>query len=68
MKPTRYELILENGVAYLRGYAKETARGYFNVEAIRKVTGKSFPGLRAHGETLAKHFGVEFHDRTVTDA
>lgn len=64
MKPTRYELVFENGVTYLRGYAKEIARGYFNVEAIPTITCKSLPGLRKHGETLAEYFGVQFHDRT----
>jgi hypothetical protein len=38
--------------------------GYFNVEAVRSVTGKSLPGLRKHGESLAQHFGVDFLDRT----
>jgi len=65
MTPTKYELLIENGAIYLRGYAKETAKGYFNVEAVRNVTAKSLPNLRKHGQSLAKRFGVEFHDRTA---
>ena len=64
MTPTKYELLIENGMIYLRGYAKETLKGYFNVEAVKNVTGKSLPGLRKNGKSLAKRFGVEFHDKT----
>ena len=65
MKPTKYILSIENGVIYLRGLSKETAKGYFNVEAVRNITGKSLPKLRQQGAKLAKHFNVEFEDRTA---
>jgi len=62
--PTKYSLFIENGTIYLRGYAKETAKGYFNVSAVKNVTGKSLVGLRKEGPRLAKHFNVVFEDRT----
>ena len=64
MKPTKYVLLIENGTIYLRGFSKETAKGYFNVESIKNVTGKSLPKLRQQGAKLAKHFNIEFEDRT----
>ena len=64
MKPTKYELLEERGILYLRGYAKETAKGYFNVEACRKVTGESLAGLRIQGAKIAKRMGVKFEDKT----
>jgi hypothetical protein len=65
MTPTRYELLIEAGVIYLRGYAKETLKGYFNVESTRKVTGRSLASLRTTGAKMAKHHGVTFVDRTA---
>jgi hypothetical protein len=64
MTPTKYELLIENGVICLRGYSPQTAKGYFNVEAVKNITGKSLPKLRQQGAKLAKHFGVKFEDRT----
>jgi hypothetical protein len=64
MTPTKYVLFEENGTIYLRGYAKETAKGYFNVDAVKRITGKSLAGLRKEGARLAKHFGVQFEDKT----
>ncbi len=64
MTPTQYELLESNGVIYLRFYAREAAKGYVNVQAIRKMTGKSLAGLRKEGTNLAKRFRVPFIDRT----
>jgi hypothetical protein len=64
MKPTKFVLLTENGTIYLRGYAKETAKGYFNVSAVKNITGKSLPKLRKEGARLAAFAGVEFEDRT----
>jgi hypothetical protein len=58
--PTRYELLIERGVIYLRGYARKTQKGYFNVEAHPHVDGASLPGLRRRGAELARRHGVEF--------
>jgi hypothetical protein len=65
MTPTKYELLIENGTIYLRGYAKETLKGYFNVEAVRKVTGDSLARLRKQGTKQANRFKVPFIDRTA---
>lgn len=64
MTPTKYVLLEENGAIYLRCFAKETLKGFFNVSAVKRVTGKSLVGLRKEGARLAKHFKVEFEDRT----
>jgi hypothetical protein len=56
MRPTKYELFIENGVIRLRGYASETEKGYFDVESIPFVSGASLPGLRQHGAKLARRF------------
>ena len=55
MTPTKYVLLIENETIDLRGYSKETAKGYFNIEAVKNVTGKSLPELRKEGARLAKH-------------
>jgi hypothetical protein len=65
MKPTKYELLIEGGALYLRGYSPETLKGYFNVESHKIVTGKSIPKLRKQGGKMAAHFGVPFVDRTA---
>jgi hypothetical protein len=64
MRPTKYVLLIENGTIFLRGIARETAKGYFNVEAVKNITGKSLLGLRKEGAKLAKRFNIEFEDRT----
>jgi hypothetical protein len=64
MTPTKYVLLEEHGSLYLRAYAPELLRGYANIEAVRRVTGKSLPKLRKQGAALAKRWGVPFEDKT----
>lgn len=63
MTPERYELLIENGIIYLRAISKGFQKGYTNVEATRLVNGKSLGGLIRQGEKLAKHFKVPFVNR-----
>lgn len=65
MTPTRYELLIENGKIYLRGFSPDTEKGYFNAEAVLYKTGASLPALRLRGAKAAKHFKVPFVDKTV---
>jgi hypothetical protein len=64
MQPIKYELLIENGIIYLRGYAKECVKGYFNAEAHPYKNGNSLPSVRNRGEKLAKFHGVNFYDKT----
>jgi len=64
MTPTKYALLVERGIIYLRGYSPQCGRGYFNAEAHHFKGGKSLPSMRKQGAKLAKRFGVPFEDRT----
>jgi hypothetical protein len=68
VKPTKYELLVESGVLYLRGHAPDTEKGWFNVEAVRRANGSALAGLRRQGEKLARRNGVPFIDRTLGGA
>lgn len=67
MTPIKYELAIKYGSYELRLYAKEVtaASGYSVIDGAKIITGKSLPGLRKHGVSLAKHFSVPFVDLTV---
>lgn len=64
MTPIRYELLIIDGVAYLRCYAPETLRGFINISAVRLVTGKSLDSTRKFGQKMAKRWRVPFVDKT----
>jgi hypothetical protein len=68
VKPTKYELLIEGGVLYLRGHAPDVEKGWFNVESVRRANGSALLGLRRHGARLARRWAVPFIDRTTGDA
>lgn len=63
MKPTRYELLEENGNVILRAYSPDAVQGYYNVEVVKTSGSKSLPGLRRHAEHLAKAHNVQLDNR-----
>lgn len=66
MTPTKYVLFEQGGTIILRCYATPTEKGYFNVEAVKRVTGKSIEGMRKNGKRLAKRWGVPFVNEVRT--
>jgi hypothetical protein len=64
--PTKYVLLIENGVTYLRAIVPSFPRGYTNIEAIPRSNPKPavLAMLRKQGTRMAKRWNVSFEDRT----
>jgi hypothetical protein len=60
MNIQRFELIATSTRITLRGISPDTEKGYFNIESVANITGKSIPKLRKAGQKRAKHFNVPF--------
>lgn len=64
-KPTKYELVIINGVILLRVYGLRPNGLGSTIESLPYQNGKSLPGLRKHGASRAAYFGVPFEDKTA---
>jgi hypothetical protein len=69
MTPTKIVLEVVNGVAYLRVHAPQAQKGYYAIEAVPLINGKTprkgWDGYRKTAIAFAKQHSIPFEDRTA---